>query len=535
MHLTALAKLVVTIGLVLVMCSKNAAFAGEVEDRIRALSQQYLPESAGSDDSAILRPNELLPKFYEGRDFKPAWYDTSGYDELIIELNAGVRQGFHPRDFHLPRLFDLYEAAKTGGADDVAMFDVVASDAAIRLIHHLVFGKVDPKALDPDWNHSRPIIQSDPAFVMNDYLAGQGFSALMARIAVDNVQYDQLLAALEQYRDIALNGGWPVVPDGEVIKPDTSDPRVVVLRERLLAEQGLTATNAQNSELYDEGLQSDVRRFQSRHGLEADGVIGQKTFRVLNRSVDERIDQLRLSLERARWLMRDLDGSFVLVNIAGARTYLVRSDDTIWTTRSITGSQYRKTPVFRDTIKYMEFNPTWTVPSSIFRKDKLSRIRKDPGYLERNGYRVRNRDGAFVSPLAVNWSAANPAVTLVQSPGPKNALGLVKFMFPNEYSVYLHDTSDRGLFDRNERNLSSGCVRLEHPFEFANLLMEGDPDWSQARMQSILDSKKTTRIDLPQPIPVLLTYWTAWVEDGEVHFREDIYERDAAILKALNE
>ena len=232
--------------------------------------------------------------------------------------------------------------------------------------------------------------------------------------------------------------------------------------------------------------------------------------------------------------MRDLEDDYVLVNIAGAQTYFVKSN-TIWTTRSITGSAYRKTPVFRDDIQYMEFNPTWTVPASIFRRDKLPRIRQDVGYLARNNYIVvRTSDRTPVNASQVNWASDNPGVTLVQQPGPNNALGRVKFMFPNEHAVYLHDTNEPGLFDRNERNLSSGCVRLEYPFEFANLLMEGQPDWSTARMTEILESGKTTRINLSTPVPVLLTYWTAWVEDGVVHFREDPYERDAKILEALD-
>ena len=162
----------------------------------------------------------------------------------------------------------------------------------------------------------------------------------------------------------------------------------------------------------------------------------------------------------------------------------------------------------------MEFNPTWTVPVSIFRKDKLPRIRKDPGYLARGGYTVRNRDGRTISPSSVNWGAKHPGVTLVQKPGPKNALGTVKFMFPNKYAVYLHDTDNRSLFDRAERNLSSGCVRLEDPYGFADLLMQGAADWNTERREAILASGKTTRIDLPRPVPVLLTYFTAWV-DGE--------------------
>lgn len=332
------------------------------------------------------------------------------------------------------------------------------------------------------------------------------------------------------------------MPDQTVLKPGMSDPAIAILRQRLANEGVLNAgqilpeaTDGEDPALmYDENLLTDVQDFQVRHGLEADGVIGGRTFASLNRTAKDRVDQLRVSLERGRWLMRDLEDEYVLVNIAGARTYLVKADGTVWTTRSVTGSQYRKTPVFRDEIKYMEFNPTWTVPNSIFRKDKLARIRQDPGYLTRNNYIVRTRDGSTVPAVSVNWSANNPAVTLVQQPGPNNALGLVKFMFPNDHAVYLHDTNDKSLFGRNERNLSSGCVRLEQPFEFASLLMEGDPDWSYQKMQAILDGKKTTRVNLPAPIPVLLTYWTAWVEDDAVQFREDPYGRDGPILLALD-
>ncbi|NOD97594.1 L,D-transpeptidase family protein [Ruegeria sp. HKCCD6228] len=463
-------------------------------------------------------------------------------DELFEELDGAIDQGFTPSDFKLEELRSAFKASQDGDASSRALFDILATDAAVKLVHHLVFGKVDPNALDDAWNFSKPVIQQDPSVVLSHYLQDEGFSALIERIDIDNAQYTMLVDALSKYRAIASKGGWNTVPEETVLKPEMVDPAVAELRKRL-ATEGYDGTNEfpeisqsgiNPAWVYDDHLVRQVKTFQNRHGLEADGVVGGKTFASLNKPVEDRIDKLRLSLERGRWLMREIDEEFVLVNIAGARTYLVTSDGTLWTTRSITGSAYRKTPVFRDEIEYMEFNPTWTVPASIFRKDKLSRIRKDPAYLARNNYVVRNKDGQTIPANAVNWGAKNPAVTLVQQPGPDNALGLVKFMFPNKYAVYLHDTNDRSLFDRNERNLSSGCVRLEYPFEFASLLMEGEPDWSRQKMQSILDSGKTTRVNLPEPMPVLLTYWTAWVEDGTVHFREDPYERDARILAALD-
>lgn len=516
--------------------------AGPVEEEIERLSISYNGGDAVLFADAKLDTAVLIPQFYSNRDYAPGWYGTLNMDQLFAELNHGVEQGFRPTDFNLPLLYELQDVARSGDPKDIAMFDLAATDAAIKLIHHIVFGKVDPSKLDSAWNFSKPVIRQEPSAILNEFIDGEGFSALMARIDLDVAQYLQLVEALKRYRDIETSGGWPVVADQTVLKPGMSDPSVPVLRERLLREGSALETTSQSAafategseDIYDDALVEAVKAFQTRHGLEADGVLGPKSFASLNRTVGERVDQIRLSLERARWLMRDLEDEFVLVNIAGARTYFVKSD-TVWSTRSVTGSAYRKTPVFRDNIQYMDFNPTWTVPASIFRNDKLPRIRKDPGYLARNNYTVvRSSDRAPVNVASVNWASNNPGVTLVQQPGPDNALGLVKFMFPNEHAVYLHDTNERGLFDRNERNLSSGCVRLEYPFEFANLLMEGQADWSSERMKAILDSGKTTRVNLENPVPVLLTYWTAWVEDGTVHFREDPYDRDAAILKALN-
>lgn len=522
--------------------SPMAAKANEIAEDIKAVVAAMAGSGSTSASASDLEATVLVPNFYELRGFAPAWTQPAALEELLAELEKGLDQGFSQSDFHLPQLFELYATAQNGSDADKAKFDVLATDAAVKLIHHVVFGKVDPSTLDSDWNFAKPIIKQDPTTVLNDYLEGEGFSALMERLDIDNAQYTQLVDVLAFYKSIVAAGGWSAVPDDTVLKPGMIDPAVALVRERLAKEGALRATpgvanstdEVDQAWIYDALLENDVKAFQTRHGLEADGVIGRATFASLNHPAEDRVNKIRLSLERGRWLMRGTDEEFILVNIAGARTYLAKSDGTLWTTRSITGSEYRKTPVFRDEITYMEFNPTWTVPASIFRKDKLARIRRDPGYLARNNYMVRNRDGATIPASAVNWNSDNPGVTLVQQPGPNNALGLVKFMFPNKYAVYLHDTNDRTLFDRNERNLSSGCVRIEYPFELASLLMEGAPDWSLAKMQAILDSGKTTRVKLEKPMPVMLTYWTAWVEDGVAHFREDPYGRDAPILAALD-
>lgn len=518
---------------VIALCTAGALHADAVSEAIAA---RVTTLSSNSEiDGASVAATDVLPAVYAERDNAPIWFATPAGKALLGHLNAGIMQGFRPADFHLPMLLNLQQKAETGTPSDIAAFDILASDAVARLIHHLLYGKVDPETLHSDWTFNRLGDITDPATVLALAAEDDGLSIILNDIAPSNHQYRDLTKALATYRGLDVTGGWPHVPEGNSLKPGMSDPRVILLRARLNAEIPGTLSATTTPELYDAPLEAAVIAFQTRHGLEGDGVVGPRSYRALNRTPAERVDQIRISLERMRWFGRELEDDFVLVNIAAPHTYFIKDGAMVWSTRSITGSAYRKTPVFRDEIEYIDVNPTWTVPYSIFRNDKLAKIRSDPGYLDRNNYIVRRTsDGATVPASSVNWHASNPGVTLVQQPGPDNALGRIKFMFPNAHAVYLHDTNDKSLFDRTERNLSSGCVRLEDPYGFAHLLMADDPSWSEARLQSILDSKKTTRIPLPKPVPVMLTYWTAWVANGQVQFREDIYERDGPILQALN-
>ena len=527
LRLIAFAVLLAVLGLLAPLSASANQMETALKNRVETIGDN--PAVSG----VSLAAPDFIQSFYARRNHQPAWLGKPAAEQLFAKIWASEDHGFRLEDFHASAFAGLLGAARGGDRNAAAEFEIVATDAAIRLLHHLYFGKVNPERLDPDWNFERPMITDDPVALLSDYLANDGYGALAEAAAPKHPQYVDLQGALKQYREIAAAGGWPAVPSEKVLKPGEEDDRVPVLIERLAVE-GYLPESSVETKVYDSAIEDAVKRFQTRNGLEADGVIGAKTFAALNATAEDRVNQIRLSMERARWIVRGLGDEFVLVNIAGAETYFSRGGKTIWRTRSITGQAYRKTPVFRDEISYMEFNPTWTVPVSIFRKDKLPRIRKDPGYLARGGYTVRDRDGRTISPSAVNWGARNPGVTLVQKPGPKNALGTVKFMFPNKYAVYLHDTDNRSLFDRAERNLSSGCVRLEDPYGFADLLMRSVPDWSHERRDAILASGKTTRIDLPRPVPVLLTYFTAWVDDGEVMFRRDIYDRDASLLKALD-
>jgi murein L,D-transpeptidase YcbB/YkuD len=309
------------------------------------------------------------------------------------------------------------------------------------------------------------------------------------------------------------------------------DPRVVVLRERL------EATPSSNPNLFDREMERAVKSFQGRHKLETDGAVGPETLAALNVSVEDRIDQIRVNLERARWVLRNVTDDFVVVNIAGFRVWLVRNGEPVWTTRAQVGKQYRMTPVFASKMKYLVFNPTWTVPPGILSKDILPKLKSDPGYLETKHLRVIDGQGGTVDPGTIDFSSYTSRTfpyQLRQDPGPWNALGQVKFIFPNPHFVFLHDTPSKSLFERRDRSFSSGCIRTENPLELAELLLDDPERWSRKTIQEVLDGKSSRTVFLKEPMPVLLLYWTVIVsKEGEVLFLRDVYGRDDRILKAL--
>ena len=525
---------VLAFAMALLLSLHGPSRAGAVEEAIAAQVRLITEGELTSVGGVTLSRAGSVADLYMHRKFRPVWDTAASRAELSAEISDAARHGFRPEDFSVDAIAALAALADAGGPSDIATFDIAATEAAIRLLHHLYYGKVDPTMLDADWALDGAFQPGQPAAMVNQYLEVASYSALVDDLDLVHPVYLRMQQGLARLEAIAERGGWPQVPEGDVLKPGMEDARVPLLRERLLISGDLPA--AQSGDMrYGPDLEAAVKAFQRRHGLEPDGVIGARTYEALNRTGEERIGQMRVSLERARWTLRGLGDDYVLVNIAGAETFVVRDNAVVWRTRSVVGRAYRKTPLFQDEIRYVEINPTWTVPRSIFLDDKLPKIREDLSYLARGRYMVVDRNGTTLDPASVNWWSDGPPVTLVQSPGPDNALGLIKFMFPNAHSVYLHDTNDRGLFDRAERTLSSGCVRIEDPFALADLLLAGSPDWSPQRRDQLLASGRTTRIDLPRPMPVVLTYYTAWVDEtGTLQFRDDVYARDGAVLAALD-
>ena len=351
-------------------------------------------------------------------------------------------------------------------------------------------------------------------------------------------QFRRLEAQLQRYRAMADAGGWPEVPGGPTIHPDAEDSRLPALAGRLTVSGDLSDTDISvSTSKYDETLQNAVRRFQARHGLEADALVGRATLRALNVPVEQRIDQIRVNLERIRWHPDAETHDLILVNIPAFKAHVIHDGRIVWTTDVIVGDPEDKTPVFQSMLKFVVFNPTWTVPHSIASEELLPKIKQDLSFLRRGNYDLLDSSGNIIDPSSVDWSAVSKrsfSFTLVQKPGPANELGRVKFMFPNEYSVCMHDTPAKSLFTRTKRALSHGCIRVAEPLGLAEVLL-GSEKWTRDQVDSQLKSDKTNTVVLAEPLPVHVVYWTAEVDDlGAMHFYDDIYEWDAKVLEALD-
>lgn len=468
------------------------------------------------------------------------WSGTERLESLLDLVNATSADGLDPEDYHVSKLARVHELLTDGhqlNQRERAVLDIGMTDSLIRLAYHQRFGKVEPQQLYATWNFSRDLDGQDPAAVIQRAIDASSLSEFRDEVFPRVELYRRLQTALADYRRLQEAGGWPQVPEGATLKPGNADHRLEILAQRLAVTGDLPQGARIDYSAYGGEVEVAVKRFQWRHGLDADGIVGPATLRALNVPAAERVDQIRVNLERGRWVLADLEDDFVVVNIASFKAFVFRGNQMQWSTRVVVGRTYRKTPVFRSEMKYVVFNPTWTVPYSIATKDILPQVQRDPSYLTTKSFIVENRNGQTVDPASIDWSPLSQRAfpyTLVQQPGASNALGQIKFMFPNDHGVYLHDTPSKELFDRAERAFSSGCVRVERPFDFAEQLLASD-GWDAERVAAQRRSGETSTVFLSKPLPVLLLYWTAEVDDdGRVYFYQDVYDRDKAVLSALN-
>lgn len=486
-------------------------------------------------DIAVRQRKAELEAFYLQDKGGLLWIGTGRMPQLIGLMRSAEKQGMFSADYPADHLQKLMDAVSRADVKSQAVVEILFSGFFLKYASNLKTGKVLPHKVDPElyWRKK----EVDLTDALRAVAAAPDLQKFVEIWEPAIPAYKALKAKLAVFREFERQNSWPKIPNGEVLKPGMDDPRVPILRTRLSVGDGPdTAAGASESAIYDDALVEKVRQFQELHGLEPDGVIGLKTKVALNIPIAERVRQIIVSMERWRWIPEAFGSDYILVNIAGF--HLIRFENGVFAERKkvIVGKPYRKTPTFSDLIKYLEFNPYWTVPYSIATRDKLPLLQRNPSGLAASGFEVFSGKQK-VDARAVNWtqySRGSFPFTLRQKPGPKNALGQVKFMFPNRFNVYLHDTPQRNLFDKTFRSFSSGCVRVHQPIDLAEQLLKRKKGWDRARIDTVLASGKRTVVTLDQPLPVHIVYSTAWLaEDGSIRFYVDFYNRDDRLYQAL--
>ena len=480
---------------------------------------------------------ELVNGYYDDPANAPIWVRngklTSAAAELLEALTRADEDGLDPEDY-LTRA--ILEAETLSGDEDAAGYELAMSQAFLTFARDVHSGQTSPNV-----SASNIVIPRKPvdAVAWLSLARDSGVEAALETLRPDHPQYFQLRQMLKGYRTLAAKGGWPKIDEGPSLKPGMTDPRIGQMRANLKA-RGYNGIDNADPNLFDDNIVAVVEHFQRRHDLDDDGVAGPKTIAAMNVTADERVRQIIVNMERWRWLPDQLGSRHVFVNQAGFEMFLVDKGEVVARHKVIVGKPFHQTPMFSDKIAYAEFNPTWTVTPAIAAAEFLPKLREDPGYLARNDYVLYGGWGAgapVIDPWSVDWHAVSSKkfpYRIVQQPGPKNALGVVKFMFPNKFNIYLHDTPSRQLFAQTGRAFSHGCIRVHEPVKFAEKLFGLDNSLTPAGVKKLIDGKKTKTASLKTKVPVHLTYFTVWIDDdGVPSFFEDIYDRDTLVSRLL--
>jgi murein L,D-transpeptidase YcbB/YkuD len=533
-------------------CKKESRAAGEVSRNwMPAQQPAYMGVAASQVQTAIktrlaaappapLKADEWnhVKSLYMRFNQSLLWLDDKGVHQPRVSalLNAIANADSDAMRMDSYPLTDLAQALravddKHPTAEQLANADVLLSSAYVAYGESMLTGQLDPAQFNQSWHISRREERIDSALTLT--LRTDDFSAGLGRMHPQDPMYDSLRVAYAKYRNLVSTGGWQPVPDGKALKRGASDSpaRLSALRARLAAEGYLgdsttppadsantkaTATRTA-TRAYDRTLAAAVAQFQARHGIVVDSMLGTETVEAMNVPVQYRLAQIAANLERYRWMPRDLGTRYILVNVPQFYLHAFDSGQKVLDMKVIVGQEYqdKATPVFSDSMEYVVFRPYWNVTPAIAAKEIFPKEAANPGYLAANNMQVYNDHG-------------RQAVR--QLPGPKNSLGLVKFMFPNDFNIYLHDTPNGELFKKDVRAFSHGCIRLEKPAELAQWALGWPADRVREAMENGANNKQ---VNLPRKIPVYIVYFTAFVEDGQLAFGNDLYERDNKLVEAF--
>lgn len=522
---------------------------GNIAAEIRSLLEGNEIQISVAGNPSPIHSRSVLLTFYSERAFLPGWSSAQQPTCKARELQYLIRQagfdGLVPEDYHLESLTTLFDKDMEGSSlseRELALLDILLSDAFLMYAHHLYKGKVHPEHLNGIWDIQTK--QTEPSVLgrLNRALSGNHVKEELLSLRPKLLIYERMRLSMKKFHGMEKtyeDKNWMPLSIEESLEVNQRNEQVSRIREKLILWKDLASypVIAEKRDFYDSTMAEGVKKFQVRNGLQPDGVLGRATLEALNQRPQQLMDKLAVNMERLRWLPDTTLHEFILVNIANYSLDLIRDRDTLLHSNVIVGKSYRKTPVFNAIMSYLVFSPTWTLPPTILKNDVLPAIRKNIHYLAQKNMRVINHSGQEINPNSVDWQQINGEnfpYLIRQNPGPQNSLGMVKFMFPNTYSVYIHDTPSRELFYREDRALSSGCIRIQKPFELAQLLLNDQPLWSDERIRSAMKQKTEQIVRLNRKIPVIILYLTFWTDSNNREtIRRDIYDRDIELLKLL--
>jgi len=476
-----------------------------------------------------------LLNFYEKRDYLPIWLNGGQATEraTIVRdvLVKSYLEALDPSEYHAPAIQAMWNSKR---ARSKARLELLITDAVLRYGVEVSVGYQFPQSVDYDW-HVKPR-QVNEIEVLEAVLIAQDAQEYLNSLSPPQQAYTNLKKTLAYYRLLMLAGDWPQIDRGPNLQVGMYHLQIPLIKARLFREEYLTVNDDVKSDYFDETLEQAVRQFQANYGHKVDGIVGYFTRRSMSVSLLDRIAAIKHNMERWRWVPRELGERYVMVNMAGYKLDLVEDGKSVLEMPVIVGKPYRAAPAFIDNIDYVEINPTWKVPPRIAKEKFLPKLQKDAKFLSKNRLRIYDSWGKKakeVDPEKIDWNKYNEnwlPYKFVQRPGKSNSMGLVKFMFPNKYRIYLHDTPQKKLFKSYVRTFSSGCIRVSQPFTLANKILEKEESWSGKKVESFVSEGETKVIRVSQPLPVYLMYWTAWVdESGKVNFRNDVYQRNKQI------
>lgn len=526
-----LALLLFVTGPLLAQAAENEKVAAELRGIID--SGEPVMGDQQSDDRIV----EVYVFYASDRDYKPIWVRDNGPKskarEVLAQFKDAGKMGLNPANY---RVAELDRKMASTSPRDLAELELLITRSFIDFGRDINRGLVSPKEAGKE--NAITARELGALTLIDGAETADNIADYVKKLEPQTPEYQRLKAALADYRAIAAKGGFPKIAKGGPLKPGMRDKRIADIRKYLFLTGDLNPDADKGGDLYDTDLIAAVKWFQYRHGLAEDGVLAQSSFEAMSVPVTERIRQIELNLERRRWMDDDLGKFYILVNIADQELKLVKDGKTIHTARVVVGKPFTRTPVFSEKMRYIVLNPYWNVTPNIANSEYLPKLKRDPGVLKRQNIHIfagAGDNAREVDPFSVNWNAlSRMPYALRQDSGSKNALGKVKFMFPNRFNVYLHDTPSKSLFKRDLRIFSHGCVRVENPLDLATLLLEGQ-GWTRARIDAEIAKGGQRIINLKAPFPVHVTYLTSWMnKDGSVHFRRDVYKRDQQLAAALS-